>query len=52
MGNEDLITDILTIVAGATADVPERLISDIDDLSSSSLAAARLVKSDRSYDSY
>ena len=34
MGNEDLITDILTIVAGATADVPERLISDIDDLSS------------------
>ena len=34
MGNEDLITDILAIVAGATADVPERLIGDIDDLSS------------------
>ena len=52
MGNEDLITDILTIVAGATADVPERLISDIDDLSSIVSRRRAAVKSDRSYDSY
>ena len=39
-------------VAGATADVPERLISDIDDLSSRVSRRRAAVKSDRSYDSY
>ena len=34
MGNEDMIADILSVVAGRAEDVRERIVSDIDHLSS------------------